>query len=899
MRRALVLSLVVLAAAAAAVLLLSRTESSAIPDAPTSPDAVPDDDLSVGDAAPGRAASERPRGARNALTIDGTVSDDGRPAVGAEVEATRTGDGEEPRRAGYTTVDAFREFAAPAAERPAWRGVTDEFGRFTATGLAPGRWRVVARSPDGRTTAAEFAAADTRRAAVHLDLPPAGYVLRGRIERPDGRPLPARVALMEEDPGAWKPESFARLPWVSTGADGSFVFGGIRLPRAGIVVAARGLVESSPAIGLPRDEPYVLRLGDGAEMRPGLVRDAATGEPIRGASVHWSTSVARDDRWLASSVTTGRDGRFEVPCREMSHGFVEAPGWSTERWAGRGAGEIVVELSRLTSFAGRVVAVGTGAPVAGATVWALDARDPPLDAAVRATTADDGSFRVEAAPTPAALVVLGGGWVTPGLHRMSADFPPAGADAAPIVLAAERAGRVEGRVLGPDGSALPGTLVQAWSNARVHWRLRTPVPSATTDAEGRFAIDTLVPGASGVVRADADGLALAVSGQINAMSGAVATVELRFVPSWTVDVQVLRDDDGTPVRGARVIGATRGAEGQARYFGDEVVTDREGSARVGPLPHGAFGLHVEAPGLVASDEPWWLDEAALGDPPRAVIRVPRGDVIAGRIEAPPEVAGCDVYLKFTDVATRRQFGIDATPPAFRIDGLPRGTFDVSASVSASGEGHWAASTQAVSGTTDLVLTLSPSDPGRGASQRRIRVRVRDPSGAPVPTADVAFAASWGGGGGRQPGSARLLGGIAELGIDGRAERVIVEVQRPRDEQDRPVPFGAVRMELPDPAATELDLRLPASRSIEGRVVDANGVGVAGARILAAFSVATGELPGAVAWTWSASDGRFRLTGLGEGRFRISYAAPPDRPSSAPPVEADAGARDVTLVVPVR
>jgi protocatechuate 3,4-dioxygenase beta subunit len=739
--------------------------------------------------------------------------------------------------------------------------------------------------------------ASRAEATVRLVLPAAGFALRGRVEGAAA----ARVAVQAVTERGFSPDEFAGLAWTDTAQGGAFAFAGLVARRVNVVVAAGADVVAVGPVLLPRAEPLVVRLGEGVTSRRGIVRDAATKAPVAGASIAWLAWTNREVQ-TGTQTTTDAAGRFEVAGLAQGRGYASAAGYATEQfWDAGGTDEIAVELSRLAAIEGRVVAAADGRPVEGAVVRATSRR-AAADEAVSTVSGADGAFRLEGAtPADAWVFVRGGGWVSVGLGTARGDganpFFVAAGDRGPLVLAVEPAARVEGRVIDVGGAPVAGARVTAWTGAFGHSPKLGGHPEAVTDSEGRFTLADLVPGVSYSVRAVADGWAQ-VSVEHRAAGPEDRGLELRLTDSWTVNLRVVADEDGHPIAGAKVGAESRSDQRGSEYLGAPATTDADGRAVLGPGKRGDVVVFVEAADRVrCGEEGRPVEVGERGGVATAELRVPKGLSIVGRVElsadAPREAR---VEITVGEVLTDScvaEFWTD--PPEFRVDGLRPGPHVISASLNAADGRQWTGNARADAGAADVVVALSPvaAMPPGG---HLLTVRVLGPDGEPVYAAGAWARCRIGTG--FQTHSASVSRGTGTMRVPDGCDEIVVEVKRARDRQGRPLPFGTARVALPDPSAAEFVVTLKPARTIEGRVVDTSGRGVAGARVGADFvrgADAPNGLPWEVTTTWSASDGRFRLDGLGDGRFWVGAQAP-DGWRDAKAVLFESGTTDATLVV---
>lgn len=260
-----------------------------------------------------------------------------------------------------------------------------------------------------------------------------------------------------------------------------------------------------------------------------------------------------------------------------------------------------VEL-RLGTAGGRVrgrVLDPDGAPIARARVQAgpggtVRVHLPP---GILATTAPPGT--VESADDGTFEIVDD---LEPGLqpvHATARGFPVWSGEVlvslgavATIDIRLERAARVEGRLLGIDGAPAAGIEVVAAheEDGGYSW---TPFPPsrATTDAQGRFALDWLAPGpcelnAHSEVRPEI-GRAQA---NVECVAGATTAVELRLGRGLTIAGRVV-DENGAPLAGWRV----RADDAVGHWHDREATTSADGSFAVLNLTESTFDLSASAP----------------------------------------------------------------------------------------------------------------------------------------------------------------------------------------------------------------------------------------------------------------------------------------------------------------
>lgn len=223
------------------------------------------------------------------------------------------------------------------------------------------------------------------------------------------------------------------------------------------------------------------------------------------------------------------------------------------------------ERGDLWRFVGAVVDDETGVPLAGATVTLLRKDSPcpptvdglffgtlyvrgPGARSAHVNARDDGTFEVAWGDPAAQLVARRSGYLAVSLCDVTADTP--------TTVRLRRGARIGGTAVRPDGRPVAGTLVVAKAPRGLPL---TPgrLEQATTDAEGRFAVEGLVP--------EAFDLTFTHPTHFDETRPAVpaGTRDLKVVlqPAFAVTF-VLKPDDGsepdTPTAEWRVYGEARG-----------------------------------------------------------------------------------------------------------------------------------------------------------------------------------------------------------------------------------------------------------------------------------------------------------------------------------------------------
>jgi hypothetical protein len=334
-----------------------------------------------------------------------------------------------------------------------------------------------------------------------------------------------------------------------------------------------------------------------------------------------------------------------------------------------------------------------------------------------------------------------------------------------------------------------------------------PARVAESGNDGVVRIGAL-PAGTYALRAANAVLASPIELGVDLARGQERSVTLRLAPSEMVEVHVVGDDDA-PVFGARVTLAESGLS----PFPLEATTDREGRARLGPIARGSAALTVRAEGYVAR-------ELAVPDPLSSAIAVTlaHAGVVEGRVVDARgfPIGGATIEIVGTS--------FDGVP----IDDDPRRARFTDAQFSS-----------ALAGPRPLMAAGE--------------LGVMPGPVPPIPAAGTAIAVS--------PASGAAATGSEEPWVtrgDGTYRAAPVSPGRVRVLVHHPQFVDAVSdaMTLPPGGTKEADVVLHAGGILEGRVVDASGRGVEGARVVAAAARSAMEH---VART--ASDGSFGFAAM--------------------------------------
>ena len=177
-----------------------------------------------------------------------------------------------------------------------------------------------------------------------------------------------------------------------------------------------------------------------------------------------------------------------------------------------------------------------------------------------------------------------------------------------IVLAILLAATVTGRVVGCDGSALPGATVTVSTGQKL-----------VTDADGRFALDVPDDGKI-LVSAKLDGFVAAeetvcrtapleIALMSHVIDSCIPIGNATLPDSRRIGGQVT-DLDGSPLRGASV------------RVGDRVTwTDERGQFQTELIPVGAYRLEIAASGYESRSVPVWVSSCNVPCDDRLRLRL--------------------------------------------------------------------------------------------------------------------------------------------------------------------------------------------------------------------------------------------------------------------------------------
>jgi protocatechuate 3,4-dioxygenase beta subunit len=407
----------------------------------------------------------------------------------------------------------------------------------------------------------------------------------------------------------------------------------------------------------------------------------------------------------------------------------------------------------------------------------------------------------------------------------------------------------------------------------------TDQDTASSDAAGAFVLENLTPDLAYTLTAQAPDQPAGKAGPFSVATEATAQVEIRFPAARYVDVLVLYEGEETPVAGAKVL--VYQADGQQSA---STTTDASGRAHAGPAGDGALTVTVYGPMVALRTQGTPVEGSAEGPGPfTATVHVPRGLTVEGRVlkaDGTPAV-GAQVELESRGRYQSIDFttgypSIDVTTAAdgsFVLTSVAPGPQAVRASWRASGAGaRLTGRTMTAGGATDATITLGADD---GKGLETFKFHVLDEQGAPVASASVRLTHENGSAGSTvADGWATLQTSAAPDSTLGRAlakGAAFVEVSDARGADGLPLPVGPGKVGPLTPDQREIEVRLPAEQTIEGRVVAGEGGRVAGILINARGTAKRSATSSAR----TDEQGHFRIGGLGDGEYTLTVTAAPE------------------------
>jgi protocatechuate 3,4-dioxygenase beta subunit len=589
---------------------------------------------------------------------------------------------------------------------------------------------------------------------------------------------------------------------------------------------------SMRAVILEREAPPLPQSSAGnAEV---LVATLAAGLPVAGARVT-GLAIVGGRAYLAASGTT--DGSGHARLTKLPEGeawlLVDAPGWArASSHAVLTSGQRLVTLELVREHVLEVaVKDDLGKPLIGAEIEASGSEPLPIGAQT-----DAGGLATVHRLMPAPWIVTARAAGYESLTRRSIR------EGERLVFTLRKLGAIEVRVLAGD-QPTEATVVVAGSEI---W----PARSVETGRTGHARIASLASG-SYALRATAGDRVSAIELGVTLERGEEKEVVLRLAPGRFVSARVMDGEasDASPIPHARV----SLAEGGLSPFPLESTSDRDGRVRLGPFGPGPALLSARAEGYV----------------PKGLVEVPPLDGTAGE----------PVTLVLVHAGTLKGRVVDAR--GFPIDG---------ASLEIVGTDPFGAPIDDDPRRTEL--REAQFDAALAAPRALIPEGELGVVPGPVPAIPHGFYRA-------PPAAGAPAVSLAEPWVtksDGTFRIAPVTPGRVRALVRHPqfVEVLSDAVTLAPGGEAELEIVMKAGGSIEGRVVDSSGRGVAGARVTVA--AVRGSLERSAL---TATDGTFAFASLPDAVTLTAFASgAPGEPSAHASVAVPEGTqKTVTLTLP--
>ncbi len=720
-------------------------------------------------------------------TLVGRVTDEnGQPVKGAQgalAPATMTG------------LAALLRQVRTGGVTPVFRSAAD--GTFRASRLAPGEnQRLTVSHPDyvastvGGMNLLPGQTSPTMTVVLHR-----GAVITGVVRDKDGNPVEGAEAEVQQGMNfrGGRGGAAARInilpgaggaggrPPVRTSADGRFEIRGFSPGDYTLFVRKSGYATERidpvkvPETGSP--EALAVTLGPGAAIT-GVVR-LRSGAPAEGWSVVASEAGTSPigPRTRANLNPTGSDGLFVL------EGLKPGKPYDLQLFGGPGIGpsrknvlppadgvEIVVAGSgRIT---GRAVDARTGQPVSEYTISYEPERMGGGGlfrivnqvAGQRVTgigekteiRSDDGTFQLDDVPPGTWSVVVDAKGYQPA--RAGNVVVEEGGTVPDVEVKLSPGSTLKGRALDSvSGSPVPNATVThstagAGGGPLALLAGATSDEETTTDADGAFLLDGLVPGKVSLTVKHPD---YADATQTVDVKAGTATAEIKLTPGSALGGMVLSDAQ-QPLPGASVVLQSAGDTGFGRGMlggGQSAVADASGHFRFDHLSSGRYSLVASLQNRSSQTQTIILQDGQSRDD--AVLQIAAGATLQGVVSGIPDswkngmtitVSGADSYGGTTKT------GADGR---FQFSGVPVGTATLRATA-----GNFAGSSRSVLKQVEMpdgqpvVETEVVFDAGFTLSGRVTR------GGQPLP--GVTVVANLIGGGGRQASSQTDDGGSYQM-----------------------------------------------------------------------------------------------------------------------------------------
>ena len=807
--------------------------------------------------------------ARDPDPIQGLLleAESGEPLAGARVSVGPL----PPRGAAAAREDAR------APEEPLARGVSDARGEFALGVRHREPLRVLVRAPGRLPLVRDLLPGSPSRRLAPVAVP-AARPLRLRVVTPSGDAVPgADVTLRPAvDAPPWDRASargWRPLPrHGTTGDDGSLTLAIADGERVWIETSAAGFLPDGP-LPVPGAVTAAPRPGEvfSVTLKPAPPRQRrATAAPPReprlegrlaGPDGAPSSAFVWTDADPGAAVATDARGRFRLPVPADARWVVAAADGRLSRFGRTSAllsleAPVTLRLEPAAELTGKVVDPA-GRPIPWARIEAdLDAPGPdrgpagessPDPALAPARTVPPRLIPERPAVTWAGAdgrFRLGG---LPVTERYTLQVECRGFDRRMVHATRGRGGELEielvpdrlafGEVLDADARPISGATVLLEPRGDPSGRR---IRRTLTLADGGFEIADLGAGRWDLLVSHPEHATARVPGLVIPRPPGAVDLGTVVLGAEAVLAGLVTDPRGRPIEGAAVRLSGDGADGSGPP--EEVPTDAAGGFVLrGLTPGTSVDLRVAHPDHVSAR----LDGVSLPAPEPLTIVLEDGFRLAGRVldDDGDPVARARVRLDAPAGRGPSPEGSSGSDGRFAIEGIPAGTYGAVARATGYRDSERVeVEIDRDAPPVELVLR-------RGA---RISGRVLAPDGSPAPDATVRLVGS-GIGDAPPPVRSDAAGRYRLEGVE--PGRHLLEARHLR--------YPPHRQEIEvAPGDNDLDLLFEPGGEVSGRVIEASGAPVGGARV----ELRGGAPPAASGPT--GADGRFHLRGVAPGLYRL-------------------------------
>ncbi|MFN2443425.1 MAG: carboxypeptidase regulatory-like domain-containing protein [Thermoanaerobaculia bacterium] len=732
--------------------------------------------------------------------------------------------------------------------------VTDAKGAFTIGPIAPGRYRLLVRSPTLAFSESPIALSGGDRINRVLPVEPLA-IIRGTVTDQNRRPVAAaRIAPTDPSRDAMAMGMRMRLSapaW--SGPDGTFVFRGTADGEIALGAKRRGLPSgrSEPVAA----EPGATRSGvrivipRGIEVA-GVVTDPA-GDPLRGASVRFATAAGPRQQFVIRRMAgpsaidpevlyTDAEGRFSASLESGKYDLVvQREGYAPERIAAipvePGIEPLSIRLTEGASITGRVVRPN-GSGVQDVNINVMNDLRLWTDPTV---TGPDGGFTLSDLPPGPATVMASN--MGSNIREIRMTEAPEGN----LVIEIPAGGTVRGRVVEKStGRPVTNFEVGPSGERRGSGMVMMGPPNLTRfqSDDGTFEIDN-IPEGSIELLVQASGY---VSGKMPGIEvkpgGVTDDIEIPLETGTRITGRVL-GPDGSAVARAAISTVEGSSPMPMARRNNAVMSDGDGNYILEGIPEGEMELRAAHQSYVTETR----SVKVAGREMQVDFRLGRGAEVQGSVVTAngAPVAGADVFARSAVADSGGESAKTDANGMFRMSGLAEGRYLFRASKS----GMVPGSVEDVVVGSGIPIRIELGDGGTITG----RVLGLPPSEMSVVQV-VASSGSSRAQSGVSPDGSFTIDGVAPGSTRVWAEGVALMARRTSAEKVVEVASGS---------RVAVDLEFGTGHSVRGRV-SRQGAPVDGVSV--SFTPRDRALPSGS--TRSEGSGHYEVTGLQDGDYQV-------------------------------